>query len=75
MLIQHAALISFQGLIKSTENDKTESDLTILDALSKLEETEVIPYCVKNMIELGQEKQLSFLKRNLLEVAYVKLGE
>lgn len=62
-------------MIKSTENDKAESDLAILDALSELEETEVIPYCVEKIIELGQEKQLSFLKRNLLEVAYVKLGE
>ena len=67
--------VLFQGLITSTENDKIESDLAILSALSKLKEEDVIPYCAKQLVTLGEEKQLTFIQRNLLEVAYVKLGK
>ena len=51
------------------------ADLVILGELNQLPSEEVIPHCVKKLRDAGEERQLQFIQRNLLEVAYCKLGE
>ena len=59
----------------AASKEKAEADLSILGVLSGLPEEDVIPYCVKQLVGLKEERQLQFIQRNLLEVAYVKLGK
>ena len=51
------------------------ADLVILGELNQLPSEEVIPHCVKKLRDAGEDRQLHFIQRNLLEVAYCKLGE
>ena len=65
----------FQGLLSSQQTDKASDNLVVLGELNQLKEEEVIPFCVKRLRDLGEKRQLRFIQRNLLEVAYCKLGE
>ena len=47
----------------------------VLQELSQMEETEVVPHCLKQLHTEGLDDQIVYLQKCLLEAAFIKLGK